>query len=87
MKNLREQIDIIDESMLNLFLERMQIVKQVAEYKKENRLPVLDKNRELEIIKKNVDRVDNLDVVDLYEEFFTKTIEISKKYQERIIGE
>jgi|AntAceMinimDraft_18_1070375.scaffolds.fasta_scaffold00003_17 chorismate mutase len=87
MKDLRDQIDLIDESIQNLFLERMQIVKQIALHKLENNLPVLDKKRELEIIKKNVDQIDNLKIVDLYEEFYKKVLEISKKYQERIIGE
>ncbi|MBI9009763.1 MAG: chorismate mutase [Tenericutes bacterium] len=86
MKDLRNQIDIIDEAIQNLFLERMQIVKQVAEYKLENNLPVLDKSRELEIIQKNVDKINDSELQDLYEEFYKKMIEVSKKYQERIIG-
>jgi monofunctional chorismate mutase len=86
MNDLRNQIDIIDESMQNLFLERLQVVKKIAKYKKEHNLPILDKQREKEIIKKNVDEVDNLEVVDLYEEFYKKVIEVSKKYQERVIG-
>ena len=86
MKDLRNQIDIIDEAIQNLFLERMQIVKKVAEFKEENNLPVLDESRELEIIKKNVDKINNSELIDLYEEFYKKIIEVSKKYQERIIG-
>lgn len=87
MENLRLQIDIIDKSMQNLFLERMQVVKAVALYKKENNLPILDKEREINIIKKNVEKIDNLDLVELYEDFYKKIIEVSKKYQERIINE
>ncbi len=87
MENLRTRIDIIDESIQNLFLERMQVVKQVAEYKKANNLPVLDETREKEILERNIARLDDLDLVDLYEEFFKKTLEVSRKYQERIIKE
>ncbi len=85
MENLREQIDILDESIQNLFLERMQIVKGVALYKKENNLSVYDESRELEVIQKNVGRIDEPDLVDLYEEFYKKILEVSKKYQERIM--
>lgn len=85
MIDIRKKIDIIDESIQNLFLERMDLVKQVALYKKENKLPVYDETREMEIIKKNVDRVDNLDLIELYEDFYKKVLEVSKKYQERII--
>ncbi len=87
MKDLRNEIDIIDESIQNLFLERMQVVKQVALFKKENDLEVFDKAREVEVIKKNVGRLDNLELVDLYEDFYKKILEVSKRYQERVIGE
>lgn len=84
MEKLREEIDIIDKNMQNLFIERMQIVKKIAEYKLENQLPVFDLDREKEIIKKNIDEVSNYDFLDLYEDFFKKILELSKKYQERI---
>ncbi|MCK5732220.1 MAG: chorismate mutase [Tenericutes bacterium] len=86
MEELRNQINIIDKRMQNLFLERMQIVKQVALHKKENNLPIFDEIREKIIIKENVDRIDNLELIDLYMAFYKKTIEVSKQYQERIIG-
>lgn len=85
MEQFREQIDILDESIQNLFLERMQTVEKVALYKKENNLPVYDEERERTIIKKNVDRIDNPDLASLYEEFYKKMLEVSKKYQERIL--
>ena len=86
MEELRNQINIIDKRMQNLFLERMQIVKQVALHKKENNLPIFDEIREKIIIKENVYRIDNLELIDLYMAFYKKTIEVSKQYQERIIG-
>jgi len=85
MKDLRNQIDIIDESIQNLFLERMHIVKQVALFKKENNIQVFDKAREDEVIKKNLERLDKSDLVDLYEYFYKNMLEVSKKYQERVM--
>ena len=85
MKDLRNQIDILDESIQNLFLERMQVVKQVAIFKKENNMKVFDEAREIEVIKKNVARLDNLELLDLYEDFYKKILEVSKKYQERVM--
>lgn len=87
MKELRNQIDIIDKSIQNLFLERMQVVKKVALHKKEVNLPVFDEKREKEIIKRNTESIDNLELVDLYKEFYEKLLEVSKKYQEKIIEE
>ncbi len=86
MEELRQEIDIIDQSMQNLFLERMQVAKKIALYKKENDLPVFDSTREKEIIDKNVKRIDDLELVELYQEFYKKMLDVSKKYQERIIA-
>ena len=43
---LRLEIDKIDSEMIKLFSERMEVSKQIAEYKKENNLPVYDPVRE-----------------------------------------
>lgn len=85
MEKLRIQIDVIDQSMLNLFLERMQVVKKVAEHKAEKDLPVLDKKREQEIIEKNLNRISDLVIKELYEKFYKELLKVSKEYQERII--
>ena len=49
---LRSQINDIDSKMQQLFAERMNICYQIAEYKKENGLPVFQKDRENEILAK-----------------------------------
>ena len=87
MKELREEIDVIDQSMQNLFLERMQVVKKVAEHKADNDLPVLDEKREQEIMEKNLNRISDLELKDLYKKFYKELLDISKEYQERIIKE
>lgn len=43
---IREKIDGIDSQITDLFLERMDLCDDVAAYKKQNNLPVLDKGRE-----------------------------------------
>ena len=50
LKECREKIDQINDEMLRLFCERMEICKNVAEYKMANGLPILNKAREREII-------------------------------------
>ena len=87
MEEFRNQIDIIDQSMQNLFLERMQIVKKVAQYKQKNDLPVYDETREKEIIIRNLDRIDDLELIEYYESFFRNILAVSKAYQEKVIGE
>lgn len=46
LDNLRNEIDKIDDELIKLFRRRMEIVNQVANYKKKNNLPTLDQNRE-----------------------------------------
>ncbi len=47
---LRNKINQIDEDLLQLFVERMQVSGSVAEYKRQNHLPVLDTARERELL-------------------------------------
>ena len=48
LEECREKIDAVDEKLVALFAERMELSRAIAEYKKENGLPVLDASREKE---------------------------------------
>ena len=50
LQDIRERIDSVDGQILKLFLERMELSEQVADYKREHHLPVLNKTREREIL-------------------------------------
>ena len=50
LKEIREQLNKIDDRLLALFLERMELSEKVAEYKRANGLPIIDRSREREII-------------------------------------
>ena len=47
---LRQQIDTIDDQLNELFQQRMELVEQVACYKQEHNIEVLDTTREQEIL-------------------------------------
>lgn len=49
MKDIRKQIDQIDQKIIKLLAERMDFVKEIAKFKKANKLPVQDKKREDEL--------------------------------------
>ena len=51
---LRSEIDRIDREMIKLFEQRMKITAEIAEYKRANNIPVLDRAREDKVIEKNV---------------------------------
>ncbi len=50
MKEYRDQIDEIDKEMAKLLLKRLEICGKIAEYKKQNDLPIYDKEREEEVV-------------------------------------
>ena len=52
LSELRGEIDAIDDQLVDLFCRRMEISAKVAQYKKENNLPVFVPAREREILKK-----------------------------------
>ena len=51
LKDIRNRIDEIDSGILDLFLKRMELSEKVAEYKIANNLPILNREREREILK------------------------------------
>ena len=52
LSEIRTKIDAVDDQLLELFLQRMQLSDEVAAYKNEHRLPILNKQREREILAK-----------------------------------
>lgn len=82
---LRNQIDEIDEQLIPLLLKRMGISEKVAEYKVKNGLPVLNEQREKEILddvhKKCGEQGDTIATV------FSATMDASRALQHRIIGD
>ena len=59
LEEVRKEIDAIDRQLLPLFLKRMDCAKQVAEIKREQHLPVLNSDREQEILDSMAQRAGN----------------------------
>ena len=52
LEECRERIDEIDSKIIELFEERMDVVKEVTSFKLENDYPVLDASRESKMLEK-----------------------------------
>lgn len=76
----RKKIDEIDKQLLPLFLERMECSKAVAEYKKANNMPILDKAREKEILDHKISQV-SPEKVSAVRDFFSSIMSISRAAQ------
>ena len=80
LKDIRLDINKVDEELKKLFLERMTYVEQVREYKEATNTPVKNKSREADILKNKL--ADVKEFVPEVSEFFKCMIEISCNYQD-----
>lgn len=85
-ENFREHIDRIDKELVKLFVERMQVAAQIAQYKKENNLPVLDKKREREKMA-SIREMTTDEFKDYSPVLFDMIMDLSKSYQNRLNNE
>ncbi|MBQ8503233.1 MAG: chorismate mutase [Clostridia bacterium] len=81
----REIINETDKQIAALFEKRMEAVKMVAEYKKERGLPVFDSSREDLVIKNNLKNIEDDEIKEFYVPFIRSTMDISKRFQHRIM--
>ena len=84
MDEAREIINRVDEQMAKLFLERMDAVKTVYEYKQENGLPILDPKREAAVIERNAATVEDEMLKAYYIDYLKDVMAISRAYQHRL---
>ncbi|MBJ8325981.1 chorismate mutase [Streptococcus pacificus] len=79
----RQEIDLIDKTLISLLEKRMALVSQVVSYKKTHKMPILDQNREETILKKVAQEVKN----PMYQESIVATFKDimthSKTFQEK----
>ena len=85
LEQARLIINEVDLKMIELFKERMKAALMVAEYKKENNLPVLDKAREEALINKNVSYLNDKELEKYYLTFLEGVLTASKNYQKDLI--
>lgn len=84
---LRAQIDDIDAQMIALFEKRMDVTRQVGEYKKENDLPVLDRKREEEVLAKKEAMLKNKYLKTEVKDFFGSIMAISRRQQRALMAD
>ena len=83
--NARKIISDTDREIAALFEKRMQAVRTVAEYKMQRGLPIFDASREDQIVKGNLRYIDDEMIKEYYVPFIKSTMDISKRYQHRIM--
>ncbi len=84
LKEIRNEIDAIDEELVKLFEKRMNTVRKVAEYKIENNMPIFNSKREREIISSLTSKVEP--ELSTYTKILYNTLfDVSRSYQAKAI--
>jgi len=73
LDELRENIDQIDDNLVDILGNRMKLVKQIAQYKKENDVTILQSNRWNDILETRIEKALGMDIS---EEFTAKLFQL-----------
>lgn len=82
--DIRKEIDAVDGELVELFCKRMELSAAVAEYKKQNNMPILDAERERELLLK-VYGLSDEKFGEYTKELYETLLRLSRSYQERIL--
>ena len=85
LQQCRQEIDEIDQQIMTLFEKRMNVAKSVIEYKMANGLEIFQPEREKEVIRKNLKRLDNQNLESYARCFVQDMMTISKAYQSDLL--
>ena len=84
IKDLRNKIDTLDREIVKLLVERMGVSAEVAAYKIESGMPVLDKTREAALLEKIASL--SGDMSDYTHEIYLEILKQSRAYQDELIA-
>ena len=82
LKDLRNQIDEIDDELVHLFTKRMAISAQVADYKKANNMPIHVPARERQILQEVATKA-GPDMENYVRVLYSMIFELSRSYQSK----
>ncbi len=86
LNELRQEIDKIDQQLVDLFVARMGISAQVADYKRQNNLPIFHPGRERAILQK-VAEMAGPEMGNYTRVLYSMLFELSRSYQSKRNGE
>ena len=85
LEEIRERLEVCDKQIVSVLEDRMDIIKEIMEYKKENGLPILQpeqENRQRKMLKEHVkENTYKEEILDI----FTYIVENSRKIQARTL--
>ena len=82
LKDLRNEIDAIDDQLVKLFGQRMDVAARIAEYKKENTMPIFVPAREREKLKDVAEKA-GPEMANYTRVLYSMLFELSRSYQNK----
>ena len=83
LSEIRTKIDTVDDQLLELFLQRMALAEDVAAYKNEHHMPILNKQREREVLAKVTEKAGDKERYAYH--LFTTLFELARSRQAELI--
>ena len=83
---LRNSIDELDDRLLPLFEARMHLAAEVAAYKREHALPVLQAGREQQVVARATEALDDPRLAPYAERFIRTVMELSRAAQHALLA-
>ncbi len=87
LEELRKEIDLTDRQLLDLFVKRMGLCSEVADYKRSVGMSVLDTKREREVLESKMQLLEKPELRKEVYEFFKSVMAISRGLQNRSLAD
>ncbi|MBQ4264351.1 MAG: prephenate dehydratase [Clostridia bacterium] len=90
MKDLnqcRQELDVIDAQLVWLFEKRMQVSRDVADYKLKNRMKILDTAREQAVLESRAQQIQDPMLKQPVKDFFRELMRLSRQEQQRYLDQ
>ena len=85
LNEIRKEIDSVDEQLVTLYKKRMQLSAEVAEYKRDNNIPILDSSRERALLAK-ISEMSGSEFEEYSRTLYGTILDLSRSYQHKILG-
>ena len=83
IQDIRKEIDVIDDKLVQLFVQRMDVAAQIAKYKKENDLPIFVPAREREKLNDVAEKA-GPEMANYTRVLYSMLFELSRSYQSKL---
>ena len=87
LQELRQELDLMDRQLVTLLEDRMEIARQVAEWKLRHDMPVLDASREEAVLDSRAAMLRDPALAEDTRRIFREIMAMSRGVQERYIRE